>query len=326
MNESAEHMRERLEQEAVAWHTRLTSGEPEAAERIRFEAWRAQSPTHAKAYRKIEKLWQMLGAPLQTEQQRRQSSAVNRRSTNRKPATWRIGLAIAAVLLLALTLKLYPDYLQAPWADYRTHIGEQTTITLADGSTAYLNTDTALDVSWSDHERRIVLLRGEAEFEVTRDNQRPFRVVAGNTRTEALGTHFIVRYDGESGMVTLLEGKVRTSRYSARGELAGTSDLKPGERVTFNHDALSEAQSADLSAASAWRRGRLSMNFVTLQQVIAEINRYRRGQVKLIDKALANREINAAIDLNHIDDWLDALQDSLPIHTHRAGPFVLLSS
>lgn len=348
MNESAEETRERLEQEAVAWHSRLTSGETEAAERACFDAWRDQSPAHAKAYRKIEKLWQLLDdSLLKTEYQRRQNSAANhilantpaplnrtrryrtKASLSQHPSRlhhWSIGLATAAILLLALTLKLYPDYLQAPWAGYRTHIGEQASAKLADGSTVYLNTDTALDVTLDEHERRVVLLKGEAEFEVAYDKNRPFRVKAGNTSTEALDTHFIIRYNGDSGMVTLLEGKVRTTRISAQGEFISARDLHPGEFVAFNPYMLGELEAADLTAANAWRSGRLIMNFVPLQQVIVEINRYRRGQVKLINHELANREINVAIDINHIDAWLDALKDSLPLHIHRVGPFVLLNS
>ena len=102
--------------------------------------------------------------------------------------------------------------------------------------------------------------------------------------------------------------------------------LSPGQRVDFDAQSLGEIYAADISAAEAWRRGRLVMNFVTLKQVVAEINRYQRGQVVLQGDTLANKEINVAIDLDNIDAWLDALKDLLPIRIQRAGPFVLLQS
>lgn len=68
------------------------------------------------------------------------------------------------------------------------------------------------------------------------------------------------------------------------------------------------------------------MNFVTLKQVVAEINRYHRGQVTLLGDTLADKEINVAIDLNNIDVWLDTLKDTLPIKIRRVGPFVFLQS
>ncbi|MCX7103592.1 MAG: FecR family protein [Methylobacter sp.] len=318
MNDFVAKTRERLEKEAVAWHTRLTSGDISAAELASFEAWRKQSPTHAQAYRKIETLWQILEVPVRADRLRRKKiskfTPFHRRS---------LGLAVAASLLLIVTLGMFPDYLHQPWADYSTHIGERTSIRLEDGSVAYLNTDTAFDVTWRDNERRVVLFRGEAEFEVAHDSSRPFRVQAGNTVTEALGTRFIVRYADSAGTVTLLEGKVRTEQAERNGAFV---TLHPGERVTFYAQSLGEVSAADVSAAEAWRRGRLIMNFVTLKQVVAEINRYHRGQITLLGDALDDKEINVAIDLNNIDAWLDTLKDTLPIRIRRVGPFVFLQS
>ena len=318
MNEFAARSRERREKEAVSWHTRLTSGDISAAERAQFEAWRKQNPAHDQAYRKIESLWQMLGAPVRADRHRRKKTSkfatIQRRS---------LELAVTASLLLMVALGMFPDYLRQPWADYSTYIGERTSIHLEDGSVAYLNTDTAFDVTWHDNERRVVLFRGEAEFEVAHDGSRPFRVQAGNTITEALGTRFIVRYADSAGAVTLLEGKVRTEQTERSGAFV---TLHPGERVAFDAQSLSGISAADVSAAEAWRRGRLIMNFVTLKQVVAEINRYHRGQVTLLGDALADKEINVAIDLNNIDAWLDTLKDTLPIHIRRVGPFVFLQS
>ena len=74
MNESPAEMHGRLEQEAIAWHVRLNSGELQSDEYSRFEHWLQQSHAHEQAYRKIEKLWQLLDAPLQADHQRRKKS------------------------------------------------------------------------------------------------------------------------------------------------------------------------------------------------------------------------------------------------------------
>ena len=318
MNEFSAKMRERQEQEAVAWHTRVTSGDISIDEQVRFEVWRKQNPAHNQAYRKIENLWQLLDTPVRADRHRRRKA-----SRLAHFQRWGAGLSVAASLLLMIGLGMFPDYLHEPWADYRSRIGERTTIHLEDGSVAYLNTDTAFDVSWQDNERRVVLFRGEAEFEVAHDSSRPFRVQAGNTVTEALGTRFIVRYTAPAGTVTLLEGKVRSEQTEKQGAFI---TLHPGERVAFDAQNLGEVSVADISAAEAWRRGRLVMNFVTLKQVVAEINRYHRGKITLLGDALADKEINVAIDLNNIDAWLDTLKDTLPIQIRRAGPFVFLQS
>ncbi|WP_446808984.1 FecR family protein [Methylomonas sp. 2BW1-5-20] len=324
MNEAPPALREILQQQAVAWHLRLTSGAADEAAFAEFERWRRQSPAHGQAYLDIETLWQKLPNPVLADRQRRRAlAAKHRRAVLVRRG---MGFAAAASLLLTLISGFYPDYLQHPMADYRTRIGEQASVTLADGSVMHLNTDTAADVTINASERRIELLRGEAEFDVAHDADKPFRVISGATTTEALGTRFIVRYDGHAGIVTLLQGKVRSSRPSAQGAQTDSATLQPGEQVAFNAETLGAPQTVELSNADAWRRGRLLMNFVPLKQVIAEINRYRRCQIRLLDDNLAEREVNIAVDIKQIDAWLAALQHTIPIKIVQAGPFVFLKS
>lgn len=352
MNESTAQLRERLEQEAVAWYVRLASGEMTPAERQQFAAWQQLSPAHAQAAGKIAKLWDMLDVVLAQPQSlasaaemtipektadiisldaaRRSLADAKAAQPTREAKTptfarWGLGLATAASVLVLLGFTLCNsgiclDNLYHPFADYHTMTGEQKTIRLADGSSLYLNTDTALDVDLSEHERRIVLIQGEAEFQVAHDKTKPFRVSAGNTVTEALGTQFIVRYQDSAGLVTLVEGKVRTSHASGTGNVT----LKPGEQVAFTAGQLGSVHATDLAGAASWRRGRLVMNSVSLQAVVNEINRYRHGHVHILNSALAQRKIHVAIDIRRLDDWLDALEDSLPVKVRHLGPVVLL--
>jgi transmembrane sensor len=322
MNQASSAHRETLQQQAVAWHARLTSGAVDDSVLSEFDRWRRQGPEHQQAYRDVEALWQQLPMPLLADRQRRRALVAKQR----RAVLARRGLSVAAAasLLLAVMAGFYPDYLQHPLADYRTRIGEQTSITLADGSIAHLNTDTAIDVSINGNERRIELLRGEAEFDVAHDADKPFRVATGATTTEALGTRFIVRYDGKAGAVTLLQGRVRSSRPSAQGAQTESTTLQAGQQLAFTADRLGTPQTAELSNADAWRRGRLLMNFVPLKQVIAEINRYRRSQIRLLDDKLAEREVNIAVDIKQTDAWLKALQQTLSIKVIEAGPLVFL--
>jgi len=323
--ESPPETRERLEQDAVAWHVRLTSGEQSAADLAEFEAWRRQSPAHDQAYRRIESLWRQLELPLRADRKRRR---LDEKSSRTKALWRRSGAGLAAVCaVLATALAFYPDYLLNSWADYHTRIGERADVQLADGSLIHLNTDTALDVEINGGERRVRLLRGEAEFEVAHDSSRPFRVQSGGTVTEALGTRFVVRYEHSAGVITLLQGRVRAAKLAPTGAFGASVVLAPGESTTFDDGrTLSAPQAADASASNAWRRGRLIINFVPLKQVVAEINRYRRSPIKLLDADLGEREINAAIDLGNVDAWLDALPATLPVHIRRAGPFVMIGS
>jgi transmembrane sensor len=366
MNESTAQLRERLEQEAVAWYVRLASGEMTIEEQSQFAAWRQLSTSHAKADRKIAKLWDMLDVVMvqpvdRSNQQHCQQSVMTEMNGGQNAidssniisldaerqklsnsskvvlhscrtkfslfVRWGLGFATAASVLVVLGVTLCNsgiclDNLYHPMADYHTMTGEQKTIHLADGSTIYLNTETSLDVELSEHERRIVLIQGEAEFQVAHDKTKPFIVIAGSTTTKAVGTQFIVRYQDSKGLITLLEGKILTSTNSGTGNVT----LKPRNQVAFNAQQLGEVQVTDPVVAEAWRKGKLVMNFVSLQDVVNEINRYRHGHVHILNSELSKRKIHVAIDINHIDDWLSALDDTLPVRVLRFGPVVLLQA
>ena len=65
-----------------------------------------------------------------------------------------------------------------------------------------LNTNSQIQVDYSEKQRNIRLLQGEAHFEVAKDRDKPFHVYAGNGRAQAVGTAFAV-YLKESDMQVL---------------------------------------------------------------------------------------------------------------------------
>ncbi len=70
--------------------------------------------------------------------------------------------------------------------------GEQGVRQLPDGSVLHLNTDSEVTVRYSHGERLVELERGEALFQVAHDDQRRFRVAAGEAGVLAVGTRFDV--------------------------------------------------------------------------------------------------------------------------------------
>ena len=90
-----------------------------------------------------------------------------------------------------------------------TAVGEQRSITLADGSLIKLNTRTTIRHRFDESTRRVELIEGEALFDVARDEQRPFIVTAGATEVRVLGTSFNVYKQSDlEATVSVLEGRV----------------------------------------------------------------------------------------------------------------------
>ena len=93
-------------------------------------------------------------------------------------------------------------------ASHVTRIGEQRLVVLKDDSVLNLNTDTELDVRFTDERRWLRLHRGEAYFDVAPDPARPFVVVTPHGRIEAVGTAFGVRVLEDRSRVMVGEGQL----------------------------------------------------------------------------------------------------------------------
>lgn len=87
-------------------------------------------------------------------------------------------------------------------------------VLLSDGTKVWLNAESSIryPVQFSNDERRVELT-GEAYFEVKKNAQKPFRVVAGGQQVEVFGTSFnISSYEDDAVILTtLVEGSVEVS-------------------------------------------------------------------------------------------------------------------
>src|SRR5690606_2011811 len=162
---------------------------------------------------------------------------------------------------------------------YSTRLGEVKVTPLADGSVMTLNTASRVVVTFSDTQRSIRLLEGEALFDVARDAARPFVVAAGEARVRAVGTSFMVRRLGDAPVQVLVrEGIVEVSR--------NAGNATPGPvRVAANTRAVESSSSVTPVAAMpvepavirrelAWREGRIAFQGETLGQAAAQFSRY----------------------------------------------------
>ncbi|MFD0935887.1 FecR family protein, partial [Methylobacterium trifolii] len=157
---------------AAGWVARLASPDATDRDRDAFEVWRAADPAHGEAHAEMDRLWRKLGHVPDPRERRRGPKGL-------------AGIAAAAALIAALSYQFgLVDRLRS---DLRTGVGDITRATLADGSRIDLNTDTAVALQFTETERGVELLRGEAAFDVVPDPRRPFVVRGGGVSARAVG-------------------------------------------------------------------------------------------------------------------------------------------
>jgi ferric-dicitrate binding protein FerR (iron transport regulator) len=105
--------------------------------------------------------------------------------------------------------------------------GENRSVSLAAGSTVILGGDSRIDVRYSEHERHIELVRGEAFFKVAHDSERPPTVSAGHAIVTAVGTAFDARCGVDKVLVSVVEGRVRVEPWAPFVPLALLTSIQP---------------------------------------------------------------------------------------------------
>lgn len=305
---------------AAYWQSRSASGQMTVEEEERFQTWLAEDPAHRRVYDEIAGLWlhpdlteALKTIPLSSK---RSGKVRNRRSWGLfKPVMW-LSPAAAALIIAAVIWQpvLY-------WqADYLTGVGEQRTITLSDGSEVTLNTDSAIELAYQGHERRVRLLKGEAYFAVNKNPARPFIVDSGEIVTRVLGTRFFVRNGEMKDTVTVVEGRVEVGGLTHQQKAV----LTRGERVSGTKTGVTGVVQAP-EQSGAWLDQHLVFQNTPLPDVIAELDRYLPGSVFLADRSALNAvKVNARLNIKNPRTALDALEQTLPIKITHAGPWLAL--
>jgi hypothetical protein len=177
-----------------------------------------------------------------------------------------------ALIVTTLFLGLTP--LLLAWSgprsgEYSTGMGEHRSIALADGSVAIMSSQSHMRVRFSARAREVEFLQGEALFSVVPDANRPFRVHAGQTIVEALGTGFSVVNLADSGTrVGVTRGRVKVS--ASHTTMFGVAAQTAGVIISAGHEArvsgdrnTLEVESravpvAELERHTAWTNGPLA--------------------------------------------------------------------
>ncbi len=279
--------------QAAVWVTDLHGPERSPELEAGVRRWLAEDPRHAQAFELATEAWQRSGnlavhlpeeprpaVPLAASLRRRQSSR-----------TTRFGLAGAALLTLVLAAAFY--LLKDPILS--TGYAEQRTVDLSDGTEVTLNANSRVSVDYTDRVRQVSLERGEALFNVTKHQSRPFIVIIGSRKVIALGTSFEVRREdtGEhSFTVTLIEGRVAIEPLAGPDllpvEPVDAILLNSGQRLRFAAHSPDSVDSPAIDKVTAWRHGQLIFEDTSIRDAAGEFNRYGKRRLS-IDASVSNQ-------------------------------------
>jgi transmembrane sensor len=281
----------------------------------RLDDWLAESSAHLVAYWRAEASWkrtEVLSALRQFRSVELLPSAPRRRRVfSTITAT---GFAVAALGAVML-YQFLPRY-----TTYSTAIGGHKTLALGDGSQVELNTDTVVRVADVSGQRKVVLEKGEAFFQVKHDSNRPFIVMAQGHRITDLGTKFLVRENEDQTEIALVEGRARFDDKDRDGKLRSLV-LAPGDVVSATADSVSLTRKtvALLGNELGWRRGVLVFKHTVLGEAVEEFNRYNARKLVIADPAVARLEIRGTFRTEDMAVFADMARDALGLRVSARG-------
>lgn len=294
----------RVAREAAHWFVRLQSADVNESQHQACARWRAEHPEHERAW----KLAEGFSARSRLIPEGLANATLDRTTD---PSRRRAVKALALLIMAGPTAMLVQR--STAWqqltSDLRSGTGELRDITLADGTLIQLNTNSAINVTFSDYMRKVQLVRGEILVSTGKDaSGRPFVLETGQGVIRPIGTRFTVRQFPDSTQVAVLEGAIQVSTLAQPDHPVR---LNAGQQLSFDQQRI-ESPSAVQAGQTDWSRGVLKADRMLVADFARELSRYRPGLLRC-DPAVAGLQVSGAFQLLDTDQALDALAQVLPV-------------
>nr|WP_218036512.1 FecR domain-containing protein [Sphingobium sp. EM0848] len=289
---------------------RLNS-DPSPKDEAEICRWIESDPRHAVAFARAEAAWEAaerlksaaaevnlppLEAITSEEQQRRLSRNIM------------IAAAVAVILFIIAAIVTICTFNGVD--RHETRIGQISDVTLNDGSILHLNSNSAAEVRFTDHGRKVRILKGEASVDVARDPARPFDVEARSAVIRAKGTTFNVRLRPSLVELTVTRGVVTVH---SGNKVAERVSAGSGAIIQPRSIALTRLDSRLVSQRTAWRTHMVELDDETIEQATGEFNRYRWAPILIGDTRVSSLRIGGRFRITDSKAFLSAVQRGLPV-------------
>jgi len=265
---------------AADWAARLDGASPGAEAEAALDAWLAEDVRHVGAFARAQALL--------IAYERAGTATASRPRTvrpDRRRLLWGGGMAAG---LAALSVGGF--WMVSAETAYATALGERRTISLKDGGTLILNTESRVGVRDAENHCRITFEQGEI---LVQTGTGPTAVRCGPATISSTGATFGLRQYADRSVLTVFSGRV-----SVTGQDAA---LSAGDRLRLAPDgavALARLAPDALERELAWRDGRIALQDTTLTEAVAEFARYTPMKIRIEGAEVGARKVSGLFAAN----------------------------
>jgi len=189
---------------------------------------------------------------------------------------------------------------------------------LPDGTQVWLSSGSVLEYPQSfKSNRREVILKGKAFFDVVENPNKPFLVTGLNTQIEVLGTEFMAIAQEDREEVFLASGKVAYSKISVPSQ---TVILEPNEIAIF--DPVTDKIGKELPKNKnllAWKTRQLTFEDTPLTEVFSLIEEVYNVEIVNDDNKFESCQLTATFSQEPIDDIWELLETIFQLEIEVQG-------
>ncbi|APY11847.1 hypothetical protein BWZ22_11655 [Seonamhaeicola sp. S2-3] len=184
-------------------------------------------------------------------------------------------------------------------------------VTLIDSTNVELNSNTTITFTNSvNTKERHIDLEGEAFFDVTHDEKRPFIVQSSDLKIQVLGTEFNVSNYKANGYTstTLIDGSINVSNQQGESKI-----IKPGSQAKLLHNqGHLIVKKVNVQEAVSWTTNRMIFENETLENIIQKLNVWYPEKFILNDENIKKYRFTGTLkkqnDLTHFLQMLKYTQ------------------
>ncbi|MCB5189016.1 FecR domain-containing protein [Methylobacillus caricis] len=303
--------------QAAEWLVELQSDHVTQEIRNQWQRWREAHPDNERAWQHIERLGEKLSglsSPLA------HATLAPRGSIKRRRA-----IKMLATLLFAGSSAFVAQE-KLPWwqlnADHSTGVGERCRVALDDGTEVELNSSSAINIAYTQHQRIVMLVHGEILVTTAPDRQappRPFLVATDQGSIRALGTRFMVRQ-----LTNEKDGPIRVGVWGGAVEVVPSEmgirvRMDKGEQLAFTKHMVTPIEIVN-DNDTAWVEHMIVADDMRLEEFLAELNRHRQGSLSC-DQSIAALKVSGTYPLDDTDKVIDMLCNTLQLKVKSLTKF-----
>jgi ferric-dicitrate binding protein FerR (iron transport regulator) len=188
--------------------------------------------------------------------------------------------------------------------------GQKSKVMLPDGTSVWLNSESSLKYaeSFSDTER-LVVLEGEAFFEVMKDENRPFIVQSGRLNTTALGTSFNISAFPEEGVIQvgLISGRIKVNNFNEKTRTDIILEAGSGIEYVKNTDDFNHF-TVEQEKIIAWKEGSLVFEGDSFEGVIRKLKRWYGVNIEVQGSPPMDWKLNGTFKKENLRNVLEHIR------------------